>query len=132
MTMTTSKTKAREDLELALVSEARAWRRLGRTATEMMEQISHSSPMLGDRASADEAAAATKAAIDAFATACEEETRAGIADWIAAAPARMEAQAAAGAQSLHYMHDIGQLAAAAGLAEAIRNKVDLEEDKPGR
>jgi hypothetical protein len=73
--------------------------------------------------------AATNAAIDAFAAACEEEARAGIAAWIAAAPARMDAQAAAGAQPLHYMHTIGQLAAVASLAEAIKNKVDLNEGK---
>jgi hypothetical protein len=41
----------------------------------------------------------------------------------------MESQAAAGAQSLHYMHDIGQLAAAAGLAVAIRNKADLKKSR---
>ena len=71
--------------------------------------------------------AATNAAIDAFAAACEEETRAGIVAWIAATPARMDAQAAAGAQPLHYMHTIGQLAAAASLAEAIKNKADQED-----
>ena len=73
--------------------------------------------------------AAPNAAIDAFAAAREEETRAGIVAWIAAAPARMDAQAAAGAQPLQYMHTLGQLAAAASLAEAIKNKVDLNEGK---
>ena len=33
----------------------------------------------------------------------------------------------AGAQPLHYMHTIGQLAAAASLAEAIKNKADQED-----
>ena len=119
-----SKDRAREDLILALANEAIAWRRLGRTST----CPPNLGQMAGDRTSADEAAAVTRAAIDAFAAACEDEARAGIADWIAAAPARMDAQAAAGAQSLHHMHTIGQLDAAASLAKAIRNKSDLEED----
>jgi hypothetical protein len=128
MTTFMCKDRAREDLNLALVNEARAWRRLGRTST----CLHPAGQMASDRASAMEAAAVTKAAINTFAAACEEETRAGIAAWIAAAPARMDAQIAAGAQPLHYMHDIGQRAAAASLADAIRNKADLEKEKAGQ
>ena len=73
----------------------------------------------------DEAIASTRAAFDAFAIACEEETRASIAAWIEAAPARMRAQAAVGAKPFHFMCD-GLLAAAEGLARDIRNKSDLK------
>ena len=85
-----------------------------------------------NRVVANESGAATTAAVDAFAAACEEETRASIVAWIAAVPDRMEAQAAAGAQSISYMHTIGQLAAATSLAEAIRNKADLKDQDGNR
>jgi hypothetical protein len=122
-----SKNRAYEDLILALANEAIAWRRLGRTSAGP-----HPGQLANDRASADEAAAVTRAAIDAFAAACEEETRASIVAWIAAAPARIDAQKAAGAKAIHYMHEIGMRTAATDIAEAVRTKADLEKEKPGQ
>jgi len=122
MSIFVSKAEARKALDDAIDSEGKARKALGMTM--MMEFPDEH--LKADHWAVTEAVLATKAAIDAFAAACEEEARAGIADWIAAAPARMDAQAAAGAQPHHYMHTIGQLAAAASLAEAIKNKVDLE------
>ena len=134
MTKHETKIKAREDLNLAIVNESYAWRKYASVEQGSSPdggQVNRGMPrptrMAMEHALAREAAAVTKAAVDALVAACEEATRAGIADWIAAAPSRMEAQSAAGAQSLHYMHTIGQLAAAASLADAIRNKADLGE-----
>lgn len=123
MTIPGIKSEARHALDMALDNEGKARKRMG--MTEMMEFPG--GQLEDDRESLVKAVASTKAAIDAFAEECRAETRAGIVAWIAAAPARMDAQAAAGAQPLHYMHTIGQLAAAASLAEAIKNKADQED-----
>ena len=126
MTKHETKIKARATVILAMDEEAQAWIRFAQ-----IEWVNRDRPcparLSMERAMAEGSSVATRAAVDVFAAACEEETRAGIAAWIAAAPARMEAQSAAGAQPLHYMHTIGQLAAAASLADAIRNKADLKD-----
>lgn len=120
-----NKSEARLALADALDKEGAARQRVGQ-AQAMDVPGDRLELALADWSSAN---MATLTAIKDLVSACEEETRAGIVSWIAAAPARMEAQAAAGAQSLHYMHDIGQLAAAAGFAEAIRNKADLKKSR---
>ena len=123
-----SKAEARAALAIALDKEGKARVKLGRT--EMMD---FPYQRLGpDRDAVFAAVMATKEAVEAFATACEEEIRASIVSWIAAAPARMEAQKAAGAKAIHYMHEIGMRTAATDIAESIRNKADLEKEKAGQ
>jgi hypothetical protein len=112
MTLVMNKVEARAAVDLAIEDEGENPHHLHRRHEWLASKV-----------------AVTDAALDAFAAACEEETRAGIAAWIADAPARIAAQSAAGAVPLHYMHTIGQLAAAADLAEAIRNKVDQKEGR---
>lgn len=121
-----NKVEARAALDLALANEASSWRAFARTEMKHRDMACPAF-LAAARVAVEKDVAATKAATDALVSSCEEETRARIVAWIAAAPARMEAQAAAGATSLHCMHDIGQLAAAAKLAEAIKNKSDLKD-----
>ena len=133
MTAFMSKTEARAALEIALDNEGKARVKLGQTDMTEFPWSRHSN--LGpNREAVSAAVSATKNAIDAFAAACEEETRASIVAWIAAAPARIDAQKAAGAKAIHYMHEIGMRTAATDIAESIRTKADLEKEKekPGQ
>ena len=116
-------------LEVAFENEGKARAKLN--LTNMTEfPWSRPSNLVPSREAVSLAVSATRNAINIFEPVCEAETRASIANWIAAAPARMAAQAAAGAQSFHYMHTLGQLDAAASLAEAIRNKSDQSNEEP--
>jgi hypothetical protein len=125
MASSMNKSKARVALTVALDIERKARLEFGRA-----EVIAITGQSLGlERATVAASELAVEESINALVRACEEEVRAGIAAWIADAPARIAAQSAAGAVPLHYMHTIGQLAAAADLAEAIRNKVDLKEGR---
>lgn len=119
-----SKAEARAALAVALDNEGKARKALGMTIQMEFPDADHYA--------VTEAMKATRAAIDAFAAACEEETRASIVAWIAAAPARMDARKAAGAQAIHYMHEIGMRTTATDIAESIRTKADLEKEKPGQ
>ena len=122
MTYIMTKTESRTALAIALRAEGRAQVKLGHMEM-MQDSYAHLSSL---REAVRTAKDATREAIDAFAVACEEATRAGIIDWIAAAPGRMAAQKAAGAVSIHPMYDEGLLAAASQLYDGLKNRADLE------
>ena len=118
-----NKSEARLALADALDKEGAARQRMGQA--QAMD-------VPGDRlelAIADWSSATmtTLTAIKDLMVACEEETRASIVKWIAAAPDRMDAQKSAGAKAIHHMHEIGLRTAASDIAESIRTRADLME-----
>ena len=125
MTAREIRDKAREDLRLALINEAYAWRRLGMTI-EMSDHVPCPSRLMDDRAVANEAIAVTMAALDAFVTAREEDTRASIAAWIEAA---LNGDRTLGGSDLppHFMASLGYEITARHIATSIRKKADREK-----
>ena len=125
MTAREIRDKAREDLNLALVNEAHECKQLG-VAVEMMEHQPCPGLLASRAMTANEAKGLTNAAVDAFAVACEEETRASIAAWIEAA---LEGDRTLGGADLppHFMASLGDEITARHIATSIRKKADREK-----